>query len=152
MDKDQFMQKVFPEPNTGCWLWSGRHDDKGYGRGHFHNQSIQLAHRYSYLIFKANPGALCVLHKCDNPACVNPDHLYLGDQRQNNIDRDTRGRQKTQRGTAHKLAKLNDDQVYQIRSLHNPKEYPSRRLAKMFGVSQHKIMNIIHRTSWNHLP
>jgi hypothetical protein len=149
--KAMFDSNVFPEPNTGCWLWAGRHDNKGYGRIHGKSLNIQLAHRFSYFIYKEDPKGQCCLHTCDNPACVNPDHLYLGDQKQNNIDRDTRGRQVTQHGTNHKLAKLTDDQVQQIRALHNPKEYPSRRLAKMFGVSQKLIMNILQNKAWSHL-
>jgi hypothetical protein len=152
MEVERFMELVFPEPNTGCWLWAGRHDSKGYGRGHFLKRTMQLAHRFSYYSYKGEIGLnMYVLHSCDNPACVNPDHLYLGDQKQNNIDRDSRGRQKTKRGSEHKLAKLNEQQVLEIRRLHNPKEYPSRKLSKMFGVSQRKIMDILQGKSWNHL-
>jgi hypothetical protein len=151
-DVEKFMQLVYPEPNTGCWLWAGRHDSNGYGRGHFKNRTVQLAHRWSYIIAKGPiTNNLCVLHKCDNPACVNPDHLYLGDQKQNNSDRDQRGRQKTKRGEDHKLAKLTEDSVIAIRALHNPKTYPTRKLSKMFGVSQRKIMDVLHRKSWHHL-
>ena len=148
---DFFMERVFPEPNTGCWLWSGRHDKKGYGR--LSNRTpLQLAHRFSYALYCGEfDKKMHVLHKCDNPACVNPDHLYLGDQKQNNIDRDTRGRQKTKRGIEHKLAKLTNSDVIQIRKLHNPKSYPSRKLASMFGISQRKIMHILHGESWKHL-
>lgn len=146
------MKLVFPEPNTGCWLWAGRHDSNGYGRGHFYKRTIQLAHRFSYVIHKGPiPEGSCALHVCDNPACVNPDHLYLGDQRQNNIDRDVRKRQKTKRGKEHKLAKLTDDDVRQIRLLHEPRVFATRRLAKIFGVSQRKIMDIIQNKSWKHL-
>lgn len=152
MKTEKFWGLVYPEPNTGCWLWAGRHDAKGYGRGHFHNRTIQLAHRYAYLLwYGVLPNDLCVLHKCDNPACVNPYHLYLGDQRQNNIDRDSRKRQKTKHGTEHKLAKLTDSQVVEIRTIYNPKQYPSRKLAKMYGVSQRKVLDIVTNKSWRHL-
>lgn len=94
---------------------------------------------------------MCVLHKCDNPACVNPDHLYLGDPKQNNIDRDTRGRQKTKRGFEHKFAKFSAEQVREIREVHNPDTLPSRALAKLYGCSQKAIMNIINYKSYKNV-
>jgi hypothetical protein len=155
MKKEQFEDNIFPEPNTGCWLWAGIDDKfKGYGKWHARtpNQKFQLAHRYSYYLVNGDfDPKMCVLHKCDVPACVNPDHLYLGDQRQNNIDRDTRGRQRTKKGIEHKCCKLTEDQVRQIRKLYVPRIYPSRRLAREFGVSQRKIMHIIKNESWRHL-
>lgn len=151
MTQDQFNALIFPEPNTGCFLWAGRHDNKGYGRLS-HGAMHQVAHRQSYENAKGPfDKKMHVLHTCDNPACVNPDHLYLGDQRQNNIDRDSRGRQKTQHGTNHKLAKLDDEKVREIKRLHNPKTFPTRKLAKMFGVSQKIIMNVINNRSWTHV-
>lgn len=147
----KFESLVYPEPNTGCWLWAGRHDSNGYGRGHFANRTIQLAHRYAYLLYKEDPQKKHVLHKCDNPACVNPEHLYLGDQKQNNIDRDSRGRQKTARGCNHKLSKLSEGEVLCIRSLHDTGKFPSRLLAKMYSCSQKAIMNIINYKSYKNV-
>lgn len=152
MNREQFEKLVFPEPNTGCWLWGGRVRSSGYGVGNF-EYKIQLAHRYSYLIYKGQfDFKMHVLHHCDVPACVNPEHLYLGDQAQNNLDRDKRGRQRTKHGIDHKLAKLTDETVLEIRRIHNPKTYPSRKLARMFGVSQGTIMHVLKRVTWAHLP
>jgi hypothetical protein len=147
------MNLVMPEPNTGCWIWIGRTNYNGYGMcGRQKDSFEQLAHRHSFFLHNGKFDRInWVLHKCDNPFCVNPDHLYLGNAQQNNIDRDTRGRQKTKRGTEHKLAKLNESQVLEIRKLHNPKVYPTRKLALMYGVSQRKIMHILHRQSWAHI-
>lgn len=150
MNREQFMEKVYPEPNTGCWIWAGRTDNKGYGRLS-HRDTFQVAHRFSYFIHKGDfDTSKHLLHTCDNAFCVNPDHLYLGDQRQNNIDRDKRGRQKTKRGSSHKLAKLNEEASVKIREIHNPKTFPTRKLAKMFGVSQCVIMKVIKGSAWKH--
>lgn len=150
MKKYDFYSKVFPEPNTGCWIWSHPTAKGGYGK--FKALSEQLAHRYSYLIHKGEfDRKLCVLHKCDTPACVNPDHLFLGTQADNNLDRDRKGRQKTKRGTDHKLAKLTEEQVIEIRRIYKPRITPTRALAKKYGVSQRKIMHILHRESWAHI-
>lgn len=150
-EKEKFLEKVYPEPNTGCWLWSGPYDKNGYGRFHFLNRTIQLTHRYSYYIFnKPIDSKSHVLHICDNPACVNPDHLYLGDQRQNNIDRDKRGRQVTKRGSSHKLAKLTEHDSIQIRFIYKTLKTPTRKLANQFGVSQGTIMKILKGVAWPH--
>jgi hypothetical protein len=80
-----------PEPNSGCWLWLGGTDRLGYGKvnvqGHF------LAHRLAYAETHGDiPEGLLVLHKCDVPSCVNPDHLYIGDDQDNMNDMAARGR------------------------------------------------------------
>lgn len=151
MTVDKFNSLVFPEPNTGCWLYAGNFGKSGHGRGSF-QKGIQLAHRFAYLIHSnVDPDKMDVLHKCDVPNCVNPEHLYLGDQRQNNIDRDTRGRQKTQRGTDHKLAKLDDEKVLEIRRYWSLGIVQQRQLARIYEISQRKILDILKNRSWKHL-
>ena len=86
-----FESKITPEPNTGCWLWTGRTFEKRGGYGCFtHRPSgtiMERAHRISWVLHN---GSLTrdnhVLHKCDVRACVNPDHLFLGDQKDNMED------------------------------------------------------------------
>lgn len=158
-DKEKFMELVYPEPNTGCWLWAGYHCPRGYGHRNF-NDITTVAHRFSYYLFNGPFDlSMHVLHKCDFSACVNPDHLYLGDQRQNNIDRDTRGRQRAPKGTQQPSAKLTDDKVRQIRAMYIPKssdihchpELSQLKIAKMFGVSEKLIFNIVNRRAWKHV-
>lgn len=88
-----------PEPNSGCWLWQGNTTKKGYGR-----LGGGQAHRMSWTAFRGTiPEGMCVLHRCDNRACVNPDHLWLGTQIDNINDCVNKGRNRSSRG-AHRGA------------------------------------------------
>lgn len=81
-----------PEPNTGCWLWLGSVDRKGYGRVNGRKTGVGLAHRLAFTVnVKDGAGDLLVCHKCDQPSCVNPDHLYAGTFHDNATDRVRRG-------------------------------------------------------------
>lgn len=84
------MQSV--EKTSDCWLWKGMVDRKGYGKFRMHSRFIGT-HRVSYMLHKgAIPEGMWVLHHCDNPSCVNPSHLYLGTQIDNERDKVQRNR------------------------------------------------------------
>ena len=91
--KDRFNDSYIPVTETGCWIWTGalnRH--RGYGRLRFKDKEIK-AHRYSWELHNGPiPDGLQVLHKCDTPACVNPDHLWLGTHKENMHDCIKKGR------------------------------------------------------------
>lgn len=91
-EKERFDQYVYPDPNSGCFLWVGATDRKGYGAFAAGSRSDGTrrrvtAHRYAWLLSgRALPPDLCLCHKCDTPSCVNPDHLFLGTRADNNRD------------------------------------------------------------------
>lgn len=91
----EFEDSYIPEPNSGCWLWDRRGKNGPMEYGYFTFEGTVKAHRAAWLIHKGPiPKDAFVLHKCDNPSCVNPDHLYLGHAKENVSDRDRRSRTK----------------------------------------------------------
>jgi hypothetical protein len=139
----RLMEKVSPEPNTGCWLWVGCSDKDGYGFIRVAGKNLK-AHRVSMELHSGvtlGPGQL-VCHKCDTPACINPDHLYVGDNSRNQQDAAVRRR-------AARI-KLSVDDVRAIRRRRANGERPVD-LAKEFGVNQTSITNIANRKKWAHI-
>ena len=94
-----FFAKVSPEPNSGCWLWMGRYVAEGYGVLDVLKSPVR-AHRFSWNLFRGPiPDGMFVCHKCDNPSCVNPEHLFVGTPKANIDDCLAKGRFSPATGT-----------------------------------------------------
>lgn len=141
-DLSRFYSKVYCDPNTGCFLWFGSVNNVGYGSFSIKvdgKHSMRLAHRLSWEIQRGPiPEGLCVLHRCDTPRCVNPDHLFLGTKLDNNRDASRKGRHG--RGTA----KISIAQAEMIRKC-SEGGVSGRQLAKEFGLSPARISQIINQ-------
>jgi len=144
--EDKFIKRA-----NGCWLWISSHNKSGYGLLWINRKGIK-AHRIAYTLYKGIiPFGMHVLHRCDNPPCVNPDHLFLGTQTDNNLDRDKKGRNNVARGEDTALAKLTTKDVLAIRKSYIPYKNSSVKLAKKYGVKHSTILNIISNKTWKHL-
>ncbi len=133
---------------NGCLVWFGGKDRGGYGV--VRRERLLKAHRVAWQLVNGDiPARLCVLHKCDNPPCINPDHLFLGTMKQNMVDRDSKGRQC--KGDCINTAKLNSTIVLRIRRCWAFGESCSA-LGRRYGVSANQISLIVRRRNWKHIP
>lgn len=146
--KDRLLSRV--RKTSGCWLWTSKSNTRGYGQIRSPDGKPMLAHRASWDVHNGPiPDGMCVLHKCDNPKCVRPDHLFLGNQQSNMDDmrEKGRGRPGVSKGEAHGRAKLTDERVREIRSSTGP----SRITAEKYGISGRQVRDIRARKAWKHL-
>lgn len=145
---ERFWSKVSPEPNTGCWLWTAATDTGGYGRIHAgEGRRIVSAHRAAWeLSFGQITDGLFVCHRCDQPACVNPAHLFLGTNKENLRDASRKGRLWQYAGEENSASKLTADEVNLIRRLRAEATQPA--LAARFGVNQSTISRIQSNQRW----
>ena len=138
-----------------CWEWQGsiNHKRGGYGQLIFNKKTLK-AHRISYEIHYAEPlGNFHCLHKCDNPKCVNPAHLFAGTNLDNVKDKVSKGRCYTgnQKGENNGASKLTDDIVKNIRKLYNTGGYTTTKLAEMYNVHRSTISYIVNNKTFKHL-
>ncbi len=146
-----FLKKRTTIIDGGCWTWNLSKNHAGYGYVTF-NGIGGLAHRLSWELYHGPvPDGLCVLHKCDNPGCVNPTHLWVGTHADNAHDRDKKGRGvmcSPGCGEDHHSHKLTRRQVEMIRSRYKTGCFSQRALGKMFGVTHSVIGEIVNNKAW----
>lgn len=145
-DTDRFWAKV--AKNDGCWVWTAaRVHGNGYGQ-FWSGGRLVLAHRFSWALhYGTIPDGLCVLHRCDNRPCIRPDHLFLGDIRDNAIDMVQKGRHKSPRGARHPRAKLSAEIAADIRAA-AAQGIGATALARRYGVHPKSIQKVIAGQSW----
>lgn len=151
--EERFWRRV--KKLDGCWIWQGSLS-QNYGRLTLDDRRKAFAHRYSYeLAYGHIPEGLCVLHKCDNPPCVRPDHLFLGTRKDNRADCVSKNRQaKGETDGYHKLTAREVVQIreqYKLSPLGTPGAYSLKGIAKRFRISKQTVWDIIHRRRWQHL-
>lgn len=138
----------------GCWIWTGARKrgvgPQSYGNFKLEKRLTVRAHRLAFALGKGrSPGALCVCHRCDTPACVNPDHLFLGTHKDNSDDKIAKGRTRHADASGEKNpgAKLTLGQVQEIRGLILGGE-TNVSIAARFGVTHQLVSRIRRGRSW----
>lgn len=151
--EDRFNSKWIPEPNSGCWLWDGAQLPRGYGilgKGR-RGKGYYYAHRLSYQLHRGEvPDGLSVLHRCDVPSCVNPDHLFLGTQKTNMEDKKAKLRHRP--GEQHPNAILTYGEVYRIRAEYASGRISLSKLGGKHGLTMQHVHDIVQWKIWREMP
>lgn len=140
-DADRFRKKFIEKGPLECWNWTASCTEKRRWYGAFGlGEKVVRAHRFSWVLYRgAIPPNTCVCHRCDNPKCVNPNHLFLGSRAENNHNARDKGR--TSRKLTPSIVK-----IIRVSTLSH------RELAKQYDVSQHMIWRVRKRITWRHVP
>jgi hypothetical protein len=149
---ERYERFIIPEPNSGCWLWTGTctpgRKSAGVGYGWFRRSKKMIyAHRASYECTHGDGSAagLMVRHSCDLPLCVNPDHLLLGTNADNMQDMRERGR--SNKGVKNGACILSTGAVQAIKGMRDAK-VPQHEIGRQFGISQSAVSLIINEKRW----
>jgi len=150
--RERLLDKIEIVSESGCWIWMGVVTPKGYGHISVGGKK-NFCHRLSYSEFVGEiPKGLCVCHKCDVPACINPDHLFLGTHKENMDDRTRKGRSKgflhkNRGGEGNPNSKLKAADVIDIRK----STLKQRELSEKYNVSMSTISGIKTGRKWRHV-
>ena len=144
--KNKFFSCV--DKTGDCWEWTAYKNRGGYGTIRV-GAKKQYAHRVSYYINTGeDPGGKCVCHRCDNPACVNPDHLFLGTHKDNTLDMLQKNRQI--KGEQQTTAKISETQVKAILTLVEL-GFTRKRVAEIFKIKVLTVYRIVKGRAWKHV-
>lgn len=148
--EQRFWASVKADDLNSCWIWIGGKNESGYGRINFKNREVKLAHRVAFeLCFGPIPEGKKVCHRCDNPPCCNPFHLFIGTQADNMADCLKKNR--FAKGESRPDSKLTNEQVRYIRENYSFRKVTHKMLGKLFGVSSGCVLKVIKNRTWSHI-
>lgn len=166
--EDRFWPFVDKAPGFGpkgeCWRWTGSRDKNGYGLFYIQGNKQVLAHRYAYFLEHGEYPIPCGLHECDTPTCMRPSHIWAGTIRDNNRDRDMKGRaakglrsghytqpHRTPRGESHISAHFSDEDVRMIRRAWANQEATQVEIARRLGTAPSNVSHCINYRTYKHV-
>src|ERR1017187_575805 len=155
VNKDGRIPAHIPELGK-CWLWTSGKDTHGYGQFKIENKQ-QRSHRISWVLLRgmfSDDGSYhgtCVCHSCDNPACVNPNHLFLGTHADNHSDKDKKRRGNHPFCENHPRSKLTNEQVFELRLRYAAGGTSYRKLGAEFGLTHGAIGLMMSGVNWKHI-
>lgn len=135
--------------DAGCLLWTGS-TRMDYGLITFRRRAWSVHRLVWTLVSGPIPAGLNVLHKCDTPPCCNPEHLFLGTQKDNAEDRERKHRSKHPAGQDHPMAKITESDVVEIRQLRE-RGLSTREIAKIYGIATVHAWQVVTRRTWRHV-
>ena len=141
--------RLYVRETPKCWEWTGYKNEKGYGVINLGGERM-MAHRMAYELAGGTiPKGLSVLHKCDNPSCVRPKHLFVGTRADNNADMDRKGRRRPpdMRGTRNHRATLTEADIRAIRA----SDESGPILGARYGITHNHVSGIRRRIYWAHV-
>jgi hypothetical protein len=148
--EQRFWSKVDKRGPDECWPWKANTGDTGYGMFWSSDKKTMVkANREAYRLSVGDPGTLHVLHRCDNPGCCNPAHLFLGTHQENMTDMVHKKRQ--WRGAQKPAAKLTEQAVADIRKRYSFREVTIGMLATEYGVAERTLWKALHGIGWYHV-
>lgn len=131
----------------GCWEWQGAKSIQGYGQIEFENKTWRTHRLMAHIKVADVLDTSIVCHRCDNPCCINPEHIWVGTQKQNVDDRDKKGRRNQARGARQGSAKLTEELVKQIRL--DPRRH--QIIAADYGITRAHVGNLKANRAWKHV-
>lgn len=141
----------FHVDDNGCFVCTSHAPCHGYPIVTFKQKRYRASRHVYTQMFGEIPKGLLVRHKCDNRACINPEHLELGTHQENSNDMKLRKRHKPNNGEKCHFAKLNEEQVKELRKLHATEKYNYHDLSSLFHISYRAAYEIVTRKTWKHI-
>jgi len=148
---ERFWKNVNIKEDSECWEWLKSTNKQGYGHLNINNKlcrANRIAYKISYGII---PSGLCVLHTCDNPLCVNPNHLWLGTHNDNMRDKVLKGRCSHLKEELNPNSKLTKIDVLTIRNLYDMNGYTQYKLAELYNVTRSCIKHVVNKDVWKNI-
>lgn len=149
--RDRYYSMISTRHDSECWRWLHAKNEGGYGLIQI-GRTSRFAHRVSWILHRGRiPEGMCVLHRCDNPECTNPKHLFLGTHADNMRDMKEKGRGRSAIGEESSAAKLTEKMVKEIRAKRQEHGRKYKHLAKEYGVSDVAIRAVCIGRTWRHV-